>query len=157
MTKKSVPTSKEKWVKEQHDKAVQIHWDNIDRIRDLDHKILKKTCTISQLQISISALEHIKCDLQWSDFSKEENKIFARVDHTFAEDEAHYHFGENYDSGIDMLQHKQKELCIEVAALQLEIESNPFKKSCAIMQKDSDEEMLAKKYDELFPTKKEAA
>ena len=26
---------KQKWIKTEHDKAVQIHWDNIDRIKKL--------------------------------------------------------------------------------------------------------------------------
>tara|TARA_B100000900_G_scaffold415538_1_gene445870 strand:- start:1384 stop:1518 length:135 start_codon:yes stop_codon:yes gene_type:complete len=28
-------TKKQKWIKIEHDKAVQIHWDNIDRIKKL--------------------------------------------------------------------------------------------------------------------------
>ena len=28
-------TKKQKWIKTEHDKAVQIHWDNIDRIKKL--------------------------------------------------------------------------------------------------------------------------
>ena len=29
-------TKKQRWIKSEHDKAVQIHWDNIDRIKKLD-------------------------------------------------------------------------------------------------------------------------
>ena len=40
-------TKKQKWIKAEHDKAVQIHWKNLDRIKDLDNKILNATTRIA--------------------------------------------------------------------------------------------------------------
>ena len=48
-----IQTKKEKWIEAEHDKAVQIHWDNLARIRNLDSKIRQATRTISFIEKSI--------------------------------------------------------------------------------------------------------
>ena len=53
-------SKKQKWIKTEHDKAVQIHWDNLARIRDLDSKISKATRTIAFIQKSMDLLENTK-------------------------------------------------------------------------------------------------
>ena len=52
---------------------------------------------------------------------------------------------------MDLIRDEQKKLAVEIADLQKEIDVNPFEKSVALMTKNSNEEMLAKKYDKLFP------
>ena len=51
---------------------------------------------------------------------------------------------------MDLIRDEQKKLAIEIADLQKQIDVNPFEKSVALMRKNSNEEMLAKKYDKLF-------
>ena len=55
MTKKL--TKKEQWIKTEHDRIVQIHWDNIDRIRDLESNISAKMLHICDLQKSYNKLD----------------------------------------------------------------------------------------------------
>ena len=123
-TKPMNESKKEKWIKAEHDKAVQIHWDNLDRIRKLKDEQSTKIYRIYSYQIS-----HNKLD------KKDKEK---------------------YDLGLESIREEQLKHCIEVAELQKEIDKNPFEKSVEIMQKNSNEEMLSKKYDRLFNKNKKA-
>jgi len=60
---------------------------------------------------------------------------------------------EKYSNGTKVIRKEQIDLCLEVTELQKQIDKNPFKKSVEIMQKNSNEEMLSKKYDRLFNKK----
>ena len=67
---------------------------------------------------------------------------------------------EDYQDGkhelsIELIQKEQLKHCIEVANLQKQIDKNPFKKSVEIMRKNSNEQMLSRKYDRLFKKIKE--
>ena len=119
-TKTTNESKKEKWIKDEHDKAVQIHWDNIDRIKKLKNEQSTKIYRIYSYQITNNTLE-----------------------------EQDYEDGK-YELSIDLIKKEQLKHCIEVAELQKEIDKNPFEKSVEIMQKNSNEEMLSKKYDRLF-------
>ena len=114
-------TKKEKWIKTESQKAVQIHWDNIDRIKELEEQISTKLIRIHYFQHSYNKLE------------RQDNY-------------------EKYDLGMDLIRDEQKKLAVEIADLQKQIDVNPFEKSVALMRKNSNEEMLAKKYDKLFPS-----
>jgi len=50
-------TKKEQWIKTEHDRIVQIHWDNLDRIRDLESDISAKMYQIYDLQKSYNKLD----------------------------------------------------------------------------------------------------
>ena len=146
-------TEKKAWIKEQHDKAVQIHHDNIARIRPLKSKIEGALHQIANIQPAINALNHVMFELRENDFSKKEEKIFARCDHTNywgMHEPNSYDYASNYDPGVDELKAKQKQLALDVAKWQKEIDTNSWDNSCETMQRDSDEEMLAKKYDKLI-------
>ena len=146
-------TAKKAWIKEQYDKAVQIHHDNIARIRPLNEKIQGAIRQIANLQPAINALNHVMLELRENDFSKKEEKIFARCDNTcyWGRGEANsYDFADNYDPGVSALEDRQKQLAIDVAKWQKEIDTNSWDNSCETMQRDSDEEMLAEKYDKLI-------
>ena len=114
-------TKKQKWIKSAHDKAVQIHWDNLARIRKLKEEQSTKIYRIYSYEITNNKLEDL-CD----------------------EDNEH-------ELAFDFIKEQQLKHCIEVANLQKQIDKNPFEKSVALMRKNSNEEMLAKKYDKLFP------
>ena len=114
-------SKKQKWIKAEHDKAVQIHWDNLARIRKLKEEQSTKIYRIYSYEITNNKLEDI-CD----------------------EDNEH-------ELAFDLIKEQQLKHCIEVANLQKQIDKNPFEKSVALMRKNSNEEMLAKKYDKLFP------
>ena len=118
-------TKKQKWIKTEHDKAVQIHWDNIDRIKKLKDEQSTKIYRIYSYQITQNTLE-------------EEN----------------YQDGK-HELSIELIQKEQLKHCIEVANLQKQIDKNPFKKSVEIMRKNSNEQMLSRKYDRLFKKIKE--
>ena len=146
-------TKKEKWIETEHQKAVQVHWDNLERIRDLDSKIRQATSTISFIEKSIDLLEKTKFEYEEiKHFSKKELKIFAICEHTqyWEHDSNARMFAETYDVGILQLHLRQKELCLDVAKWQQEIDKHPFDASVAIMDKDGDKEMLAEKYEKLF-------
>mgnify|MGYP003138032942 CR=1 FL=1 len=117
-TKPMNESKKEKWIKTEHDKAVQIHWDNLARINDLKIQQSTKIYRIYSYQIS-------------------HNKLDKKAK-------------EKYDLGLESIREKQLKHCIEVAELQKEIDKNPFEKSVETMRKNSNEEMLSKKYDRLF-------
>ena len=50
-------TKKQKWIKAEHDKAVQIHWDNINRIKKLKDQQSTKIYRIYSYQITNNTLE----------------------------------------------------------------------------------------------------
>ena len=120
-TKPMNESKKEKWIKAEHDKAVQIHWDNLDRIRKIKDEQSTKIYRIYSYQIS-------------------HNKLDKKAK-------------EKYDLGLESIREKQLKHCIEVAELQKEIDKNSFEKSVETMRKNSDKEMLSKKYDRLFNKK----
>ena len=122
-TKPMNESKKEKWIKAEHDKAVQIHWDNIDRIKKLKDEQSTKIYRIYSYQITNNLLE-----------------------------EEDYEDGK-HELSIELIQKEQLKHCIEVANLQKQIDKNPFEKSVEIMHKNSNEEMLSKKYDRLFNKK----
>ena len=113
---------KEKWIKAEHDKAVQIHWDNLDRIKNLEEEISTKLYRIFYFHHSYAKLE------RQEKFDK-------------------------YDLGINLIRDEQKKLALEIADLQKQIDKNPFEKSVQTMRKNSNEEMLSRKYDRLFNKK----
>ena len=120
-TKPMNESRKEKWIKAEHDKAVQIHWDNIDRIKKLKDEQSTKIYRIYSYQIG-------------------RNKLMDQAK-------------DKYELSIESIRKQQLEHCIEVAELQKEIDKNPFEKSVETMRKNSNEEMLSKKYDRLFNKK----
>ena len=114
-------SKKQKWIKTEHDKAVRIHWDNIDRIDKLKREISTKVYRIYDLQKSHNKLDCVDT--------------------------------EKYSNGTKVIRKEQIDLCLQVTELQKQIDRNPFKKSVEIMQKNSNEEMLSKKYERLFNKK----
>ena len=116
-------SKKEKWIKAEHDKAVQIHWDNLARIRKLKEEQSTKIYRIYSYEITNNKLEDL-CD----------------------EDNEH-------ELAFKLIKEQQLKHCIEVANLQKQIDKNPFEKSVQVMRKNSNEEMLSKKYDRLFNKK----
>ena len=122
-TKPMNESKKEKWIKTEHDKAVQIHWDNIDRIKKLKDQQSTKIYRIYSYQIT--------------------NNLLDQEDY---EDGKH-------ELSTELIKKEQLKHCIEVAELQKEIDKNPFEKSVETMRKNSNEEMLSKKYDRLFNKK----
>ena len=116
-------SKKQKWIKTEQDKAVKIHWDNIDRINKLKEEQSTKIYRIYSYEITNNKLEDI-CD----------------------EDNEH-------ELAFDLIKEQQLKHCIEVANLQKQIDKNPFEKSVRIMRKNSNEEMLSRKYDRLFNKK----
>ena len=122
-TKTANESKKEKWIKAEHDKAVQIHWDNIDRIKKLKDEQSTKIYRIYSYQIT--------------------NNLLDQEDY---EDGKH-------ELSTELIRREQLKHCFEVAELQREIDKNPFEKSVETMRKNSDKEMLSKKYDRLFNKK----
>ena len=116
-------SKKQKWIKGEHDKAVQIHWDNIDRIKKLKDEQSTKIYRIYSYQITNNLL-----------------------------DEEDYEDGK-HELSTELIQKEQLKHCIEVANLQKQIDKNPFDKSVQVMRKNSNEEMLSRKYDRLFNKK----
>ena len=116
-------SKKQKWIKTEHDKAVEIHWDNIDRIKKLKDQQSTKIYRIYSYQITNNTLE-----------------------------EEDYEDGK-HELSMELVKKEQLKHCIEVADLQKQIDKNPFEKSARIMRKNSNEEMLSRKYDRLFNKK----
>ena len=116
-------SKKQKWIKTEHDKAVQIHWDNIDRIKKLKDQQSTKIYRIYSYQITNNTLE-----------------------------EEDYEDGK-HELSMELVRKEQLKHCIEVADLQKQIDKNHFEKSVRIMRKNSNEEMLSRKYDRLFNKK----
>ena len=123
-TQSNNESKKQKWIKTEHDKAVQIHWDNIDRIKKLKDEQSSKIYRIYSYQITNNLL-----------------------------DEEDYEDGK-HELSIELIQKEQLKHCIEVANLQKQIDKNPFDKSVQVMRKNSNEEMLSRKYDRLFKKSK---
>jgi len=123
-TKPMNESKKEKWIKAEHDKAVQIHWDNIDRIKKLKDEQSTKIYRIYSYQIS-------------------HNKLDKKAK-------------EKYDIGLEAIREQQLQHCFDITNLQKEIDKNPFEKSVETMRKNSNKEMLSKKYDRLFNKNKKA-
>tara|TARA_R100000426_G_scaffold17078_3_gene15490 strand:+ start:60 stop:446 length:387 start_codon:yes stop_codon:yes gene_type:complete len=120
-TKTTNESKKQKWIKAEHDKAVQIHWDNIERIKKLKDEQSTKIYRIYSYQIGYNKL----------------------IDQT----------KDKYELSIESIREQQLKHCLEVADLQKQIDKNPFDKSVQVMRKNSNEEMLSKKYDKLFNKK----
>tara|TARA_Y100000114_G_scaffold63652_1_gene58338 strand:+ start:107 stop:493 length:387 start_codon:yes stop_codon:yes gene_type:complete len=120
-TKTTNESKKQKWIKAEHDKAVQIHWDNIERIKKLKDEQSTKIYRIYSYQIGYNKL----------------------IDQT----------KDKYELSIESIREQQLKHCLEVADLQKQIDKNPFDKSVQVMHKNSNEEMLSKKYDKLFNKK----
>ena len=116
-------SKKQKWIKAEHDKAVQIHWDNMSRIKKLKDEQSTKIYRIYSYQITNNLLE-----------------------------EEDYEDGK-HELSTELIQKEQLKHCIEVANLQKQIDKNPFEKSVEVMRKNSNEEILSKKYDRLFNKK----
>ena len=116
-------SKKQKWIKTEHDKAVQIHWDNLDRINKLKEEQSTKIYRIYSYQITNNKLE---------------DGIYEDCEHELS---------------MDLIKKEQLKHCIEVADLQKQIDKNPFEKSVQTMRKNSNEEMLSRKYDRLFNKK----
>ena len=125
-TKPMNESKKEKWIKTEHQKAVQIHWDNMSRIKKLKDEQSTKIYRIYSYQIT--------------------NNLLDQEDY---EDGKH-------ELSTELIQKEQLKHCIEVAELQKEIDKNPFEKSVETMRKNSNEETLSKKYDRLFNKNKKA-
>ena len=145
--------NKQEWIKEEHQKAVQVHWDNLDRIRKLETKIKNQTRKIALIQKSIDLIENVKFGYEEMDhYTPDEQRIFAKCDHTpyWEHDENSRIFAGNYDVGVEELHIRQKQICAEVVKCQQEIDKHTFDESVAIMHRDGDEAMLADKYDELY-------
>ena len=123
-TKTMNESKKEKWIKTEHDKAVQTHWDNIRRIKKLKDQQSTKIYRIYSYQIG-----HNKLNDQAKD---------------------------KYELSMESIREQQLKHCLEVADLQKEIDKNSFQKSLETMKKNSNEEMLSKKYDRLFNKNKKA-
>jgi len=123
-TQSNNESKKQKWIKGEHDKAVQIHWDNLARIRKLKEEQSTKIYRIYSYEITNNKLEDL-CD----------------------EDNEH-------ELAFDLIKEQQLKHCIEVADLQKQIDKNPFEKSVQVMRKNSNEEMLSRKYDRLFKKSK---
>ncbi len=116
-------SKKQKWIKTEHEKAVQVHWDNIDRIKKLKEEQSTKIYRIYSYQITNNKLE----------------------EEGYEDDE--------HELSIELIKKEQLKHCIEIADLQKQIDKNPFEKSVQVMRKNSNEEMLSKKYDRLFNKK----
>ena len=144
---------KKTWVKAEHDKAVQIHHDNIDRVRRLESQIESKLRTLSSIGDSIDLLKTTADRWQYDEFSKSQKQILARVNHLPVEDIEFCDPAEcqmyRYTDGASILTEKQVEICKTISDLQASIDSNTFDMSVERMWKDSNEEMLGKKYDRL--------
>lgn len=144
---------KKTWVKEEHDKAVQIHHDNIDRVRKLESKIEDQLRRISTIGHSIDLLKTTADRWQYDEFSNSQKEIIARVNHLPVEDidvcdpaECQmYH----YADGAAILVEKQIQICKTIADLQTSVDSNSFDMSLERMWRESNEVMLGKKYDRL--------
>jgi len=144
---------KETWVKTEHDKAVKVHHDNIDRVRELESKIKDKLRRLSSISHSIDLLRTTADRWQYDEFSRSQRQILARVNHLPVEDIEFCDPAEfqiyQYTDGAEILIKKQVEICKTISDLQASIDSNSFDMSVERMWKESNEEMLGKKYDRL--------
>ena len=144
---------KKTWVKEEHDKAVQVHHDNIDRVRNLESRIVEKLRRLASIGDSIDLLKSTAERWQYDEFSDPEKAVLARVNHLPVEDIEVCDPAEcqmyRYTDGATILVDKQIEICKTISDLQADIDSNSFDMSVERMWRDSNEVMLGKKYDRL--------
>ena len=115
--------NKQEWIKEAHQKAVQVHWDNIDRIKKLKDEQSTKIYRIHSYQRTINTLQ---------------DEFQPDYDHG------------KHELSEELIREEQLKHCIEVVDLQKQIDKHPFEASLEIMHRDGDESMLADKYDELY-------
>ena len=141
------------WVQQEHDKAVKVHHDNIDRVRGLESKIESKLRRVSSIGDSIDLLKSTADRWQYGDFSDSQKEIIARVNHLPTEDidvcdpaECQMY---RYADGAAILLERQIEICKNISELKADLESNTFDMSLNKMWKDANEDMLGKKYDRL--------
>ena len=152
-TNPSIEQMKEAWIKEHHDKAVKVHHSNLNRIRTIENEITQLIRKLSNLNESVNLLESTRDNFQWEEYSTEEQKLLAKVNHLPFEDgweDCGVAVGETYENGISCIRDCQKELCKTVTELQQDIEENAFDKSWETCQRESDEIMLGKKFDRLL-------
>ena len=75
--------NKQEWIKEEHQKAVQVHWDNIDRIKNLEEKISTKLYRIFYFHHSYAKLERQekfdKYDLGMDLIRDEQKKLALQI------------------------------------------------------------------------------
>ena len=155
---KKIP-SKEKWIEIEHQKHVQIHWDNIARIKPLQENIDGAIRSIALIEKSKSLLEATIFEYEeLKHFSKKEEKIFAKCDHSpyWDHDSNARCFAEDYLVGISELKERQKQLCLDVAKWQAEIDTHTWDDSVKIMHDNTDKEKLEEAYYKLYPSEKAA-
>ena len=144
---------KKTWVKTEHDKAVQVHHDNIDRVRNLESRIVEKLRRLASIGDSIDLLKSTAERWQYDEFSDPEKAVLARVNHLPVEDIEVCDPAEcqmyRYTDGASILVDKQIEICKTISDIQADIDSNSLDASVERMWRDSNEVMLGKKYDRL--------
>jgi len=155
---KKIPSKKE-WIEVEHQKHVQIHWDNIARIKPLQENIDGAIRSIALIEKSKSLLEATIFEYEeLKHFSKKEEKIFAKCDHRpyWDHDSNARGFAEDYLVGISELKERQKQLCLDVAKWQSEIDTHTWDDSVKIMHDNTDKEKLEEAYYKLYPSEKVA-
>ena len=148
--------SKEEWMETEHQKHVQIHWDNIARIKPLEEKIDKAIRRIATIQKCKNLLDATIFEYEeLKHFSKKEEKIFAKCDHSpyWDHDSNARIFAEDYSIGVSELQERQKQLCLDVAKWQAEIDTHTWDDSVKIMHENTDKEKLEAEYERLVKAK----
>ena len=148
--------SKEEWIEVEHQKHVQIHWDNIARIKPLQENIDSAIRQIAVIQKSRNLLEAKIFEYEeLKHFSKKEEKIFAKCDHSpyWDHDSNARIFAEDYLVGVSELKERQKQLCLDVAKWQAEIDTHTWDDSVKIMHENTDKEKLGEEYDKLVKAK----
>ena len=144
---------KKTWVKTEHDKAVKVHHDNIDRVRELESKIDSSLRKLKAIGHSIDLLQQTAEQWSYENLTSDQAEIVARVNHLPVEDIEVCDPAEcqmyRYTDGASILVDKQIEICKTISDLQADIDSNSFDMSVERMWRDSNEVMLGKKYDRL--------
>ena len=110
MTKKL--TKKDQWIKTEHDRIVQIHWDNIDRIRDLESDISAKMYQIYDLQKSYNKLDCYDTDkyVRGTIVVRQEQIKLAKEIAAMQSDSNEKTLGEKYDRLFNMALINTKEV-----------------------------------------------
>ena len=140
--------SKEDWIQEQHDKAVKVHHENIDRIEDLNKEIDKKLWEINSLKVSQHYLEN-KAQ-KWEYASVDDSEYLEALTGWFEPERA---CSEVFSDGIEVIRKEAIKKAIEIAKLQADIDSNTWDDSVKIMQENTDKEKLEEEYDKLVKAK----
>ena len=146
---------KKTWVKTEHDKAVKVHHDNIDRVRELESKIDSSLRKLKAIGHSIDLLQQTAEQWSYENLTSDQAEIVARVNHLpfYGNQRDDYDLGEcqghKYTDGAAILVSNQIDICKQITDFQADIDSNTFDMSVKKMWKDADEEMLGKKYDRL--------